>query len=64
MTSCLETWKCKGQYAIPVNTARVYGLYLLYTGCIDCSYIRVDFLTPVHTAPMYGCQKCARIYGP
>jgi len=34
------------------------------TGRIYGPYIRVNFLTPVHTGRKYGCQKCTRKYGP
>jgi len=59
----------------PIRTTRKYGPYIRAVcmartyGCIFDTgiygpYIRVNFLTPVHTGRKYGCQKCTRKYGP
>ena len=46
--------------------ANIYSgiLRVTRTGRIYGPYIRVNFLTPVHTGRKYGCQKCTRTYGP
>jgi len=49
-----------------VMFANIYSgiLRVTCTGHTYGPYIRVNFLTPVHTGRKYGCQKCTRKYGP
>jgi len=66
----------KQQYALPVNTARVYGPSLrpVYTGAFFDTrtygtYVRAvctgsPYRSAEYTARIYGCQKCTRLYGP
>ena len=66
---CLWNSRCfeyrKSQYS-DVMFANIYSgiLRVTCTGRIYGPYIRVNFLTPVHTGRKYGCQKCTRTYGP
>jgi len=52
----LPSKMAKGRYALPVNTARIYGPYVrpVHTGVC---------LTPVYTARIYGPYKIAILYG-